>query len=143
MSAQKLYTPELLGLAVSLADYPLDAGLPLSGEARSTACGSTLGMALALDDEGRIKRIGMRVRACAVGQAAAAIFARSSTGRDADAIDQAHQGMRGWLAGESGAPDWPGLALLEPARGYPGRHGAILLPWRAASAALSTVPAER
>lgn len=143
MSAAKLYTPELLGLAVELADYPLAGALPLGGEARSAACGSTLELGLALDGEGRIARIGMRVRACAVGQAAAAIFAREAAGRDAAAIEEAHEALRFWLAGEGGAPHWPGLAMLECACGYPGRHGAILLPWRAASAALSSLAAPR
>ena len=34
-------------------------------------------------------------------------------------------------------PDWPDLEMLAPALPYPGRHGAILLPWRAAADALS------
>jgi len=36
------------------------------------------------------------------------------------------------------APDWPDLALVAPARAYPARHGAMLLPWKAAAAALSS-----
>jgi hypothetical protein len=34
-------------------------------------------------------------------------------------------------------PDWPGLAAIAPAREFPGRHGAIMLPWTAARDALS------
>jgi hypothetical protein len=37
-------------------------------------------------------------------------------------------------------PDWPGIALLRRARDYPGRHGAILLAWDAALAALAEPP---
>ena len=48
---ERLYTPELLGLAVSLADYPLDATLPYQGSARSRSCGSTLDAGFALDSE--------------------------------------------------------------------------------------------
>ena len=51
-------------------------------------------------------------------------------------------GLEAWLAGEAHQPDWPGLAPIEPARAYPARHGAMLLPWKAALAALSsTAPA--
>ena len=51
-------------------------------------------------------------------------------------------GLEAWLAGEAHPPDWPGLAPIEPARAYPARHGAMLLPWKAALAALSsTAPA--
>lgn len=139
MSAARLYTPELLGLAVELARYPLEDTLRITGEARSPACGSTLTLSLALDDAERIARVGLRVRACAIGQAAAAIFARHAAGRDGSDLAATLAAMRDWLAGEGASPAWPDLVLLEPARGYSGRHGAILLPWLAATSALSTV----
>ncbi|BBC73113.1 iron-sulfur cluster scaffold-like protein [Altererythrobacter sp. B11] len=141
--AATLYTPELLALAVELAAFPSRAEAAAQGEARSPTCGSTIAMDLALDGEGRIEQPGMRVRACAVGQAAAAIFARHAAGKDRSAIAAAQQAITAWLAGEGPLPDWPDFALLEPARAYPGRHGAILLPWNAALAALSTTPAAR
>ncbi len=139
MSAARLYTPELLGLAVELARYPLADTLRITGEARSPACGSTLTLSLALDDADRIARIGLRVRACAVGQAAATIFARHAAGRDGVELAATLAAMRRWLAAEGAMPAWPDLALIEPARDYPGRHGAMLLPWLAATCALSTV----
>lgn len=138
--AQRLYTPELLALAVELAEYaPLEIATA-RGDARSSTCGSTLAMDLALDDTGKIARLGMRVRACAVGQASAALFARHATGRDLTEIDDALARLEAWLDDEGPAPDWPDLALIEPARAYPARHGAILLPWKAAAAALSSAP---
>ena len=138
--AERLYTPELLGLAVSLADYPADPALPLHGSARSRSCGSTLEGDFALDAEGRIERLGLRVRACAVGQAAAAIFARAASGRDAAEIEAAHAVLAAWLAEGGNPPDWPGIAALAEARGFPARHGAIMLPWTAARDALSSPP---
>lgn len=140
-AAQRLYTPELLALAVELAGYPLLEAPALHGEARSVTCGSTLAMDLVADPDGRIGQLGMRVRACAVGQAAAAIFARHAPGRDAAELGRALGQLEAWLASEGPAPDWPDLALIEPARAYPARHGAILLPWKAAAAALSSAPA--
>ena len=141
MSAQKLYTPQLLGLAVELAQHPLVETLPLQGEGRSQACGSTLALALALDADERIERLGMRVRACAVGQAAAAIFARHAAGRDEADLRAMVSALRAWLDGADEMPEWPDLDLLAPARTYPGRHGAIMLPWQAAIDALSTASA--
>lgn len=138
-AAQRLYTPELLALAVELAEHPpLDAATA-RGEARSATCGSTLAIDLALDDGGRIARLGMRVRACAVGQAAAAIFARHARGRDLAGIREALARLEAWLDDEGRPmPDWPDLALVAPARAFPARHGAMLLPWKAAAAALSS-----
>ncbi|HWK41528.1 MAG TPA: iron-sulfur cluster assembly scaffold protein [Croceibacterium sp.] len=141
MSAASLYTPELLALAVELANVPPLDGADAAAEARSPTCGSTLAVDLTLDAAARIDRIGMRVRACAVGQAAAAIFARHAAGRDLADIAAAVDALDAWLTNDEPQPDWPDLALIAPARAYPGRHGAILLPWKAALAALSTVPA--
>ena len=139
MSAARLYTPELLGLAVDLAKWPRLEDAGLGGEARSPTCGSTLAIDLMLGEGGRIERLGMAVRACAVGQASAAIFARAAEGRTAGDIADTLSRLEAWLTGEGPLPNWPGLAPIEPARAYPARHGAILLPWRAAIAALSSV----
>lgn len=141
MSVAKLYTPELLALTVELANWPPMENLPLHGSARSTTCGSTLALDLALDSSGQIETLGLRVRACAVGQAAAAIFARHAAGHDLAAVALVHDRIEGWLEGEAPIADWPGLALLAPAREFPARHGVILLPWRAAIVALSSAPA--
>jgi len=143
MAAEKLYTPELLALAVALAEYPPDPTLPLHGEARSKSCGSTLAADLAVDERGRIEHLGLRVRACAVGQASAAIFARAAEGRELADIAAAHAALTSWLAGAGGLPEWPGIEAIAAARDYPARHGAIMLPWTAARDALSsTAPAD-
>lgn len=135
-STAKLYTPELLALAVELAGYPFDPKLPLVGEARSRGCGSSLEISLSLNPGGEIEAIGMRVTACAVGQAAAAIFASSAKGATGEQLTAARSEIDLWLSGQGDMPDWPGFAALLPARDHAGRHGAILLPWRAAQAAL-------
>ena len=62
----------------------------------------------------------------------------------ADALDKSREevvdaiaGISAWLAGDDGAmTSWPGLAVLDPARARRGRHGAILLPFRALLAAI-------
>lgn len=141
-AAERLYTPELLALAVELAKYPpLETAGPRA-EARSPTCGSTLALDLALDEGGRIARLGLRVRACAVGQAAAAIFARHAPGRDLADLRAALVQLETWLDDKGPAPGWPDLELVAAARAYRARHGAMLLPWKAGIAALSsTAPA--
>lgn len=141
--AEKLYTPELLGLAVSLAGFPLDDSLPLRGSARSRSCGSTLDAGFTTDGEGRVERLGLRVRACAVGQAAAAIFAQGARGVSMADIEAAHSALAAWLAECGEMPEWPGIEALSEARAFPGRHGAIMLPWSAAIDALSSSSARR
>lgn len=134
-----LYSPRLLALAVELAEYPFDPDASLHGEARSRSCGSEI----ALSAGNGFRTIGMRVTACAVGQAAAAIFVRHAEGATFDQIEEALRQITDWL-GEGGTlPDWPDFSLLEAARDYPGRHGALQLPWRAALDALSKAGAGR
>lgn len=137
MTATVLYTPQVLGLTIELARYPLSDDLPLRGEARSKSCGSMIALGLNLDRDGTIDRVGVRTQACAIGQAAAAIFAGSAIGLQADAIEQARSAVLKWLSGDGPLPDWPSLASIAAARDYPARHGAVMLPWNAAGQALS------
>jgi len=137
-AAALLYTPEVLALATALARWPLADDLPLRGAARSPACGSRIELGLALDADGRIERIGLRAQACAVGQASAAIFAAAAVGQTPASLTAALAAIEAWLRGTQGLPDWPGLGAIAAAQAYPGRHGAILLPWKAALEALPT-----
>ena len=110
--------------------------MALKGEARSPTCGSTVAVGLALAPDGRIERVGLRVHACAIGQGSAAIFAAAAAGFDRAALQLSAQAIEQWLRGDSPLPDWPGLSQIAAARDYSARHGAILLPWKAALAAL-------
>ncbi len=135
----KLYSPALLALATGLARYPLTDDLRLRAEARSRSCGSAIAIGFALGEDGRICRIGMRVSACAIGQASAALLAQAAIGTDPARLRDTAAGLSAWLAGEGDLPvRWPGLEPLVPALAHPGRHGALLLPWKAACEALSS-----
>ncbi|WP_374528684.1 iron-sulfur cluster assembly scaffold protein [Novosphingobium sp.] len=137
-STAALYTPQVLALATGLAALPLTDDLPLRGSARSPACGSTLELGFGLDQAGRIGRVGVKAHACAIGQAAAAIFAGGCAGQEREGIAATLGALEAWLAGQGGQPDWPGLDAIAAAQGFPGRHGAMLLPWKAALEALPT-----
>jgi len=134
----KLYSPALLGLATELAHFPLDDSFPVRSEARSRSCGSVIALGLELSGDGKVARIGLRVSACAIGQASSALLARSAAGRDAAQIVSTAAALGAWLESGTNLPDWPGLGALLPALAHPGRHGALLLPWTAACSALSS-----
>ena len=135
--AARLYTPEILGLATALAALPFDPEMPLQGRARAASCGSTLEVSLSLAADGTMAAIGVRAQACAIGQASAALFAQSVCGRAAAGLAASEAEVAAWLQNSGPCPDWPGLDLLTPAIAFPARHGAILLPWKAALDALS------
>lgn len=139
MSATVLYTPDVLSLAVELSRFPWNDDLPLKGEARSKSCGSTIALGLDIDAQGVITGVGVRSQACAIGQAAAAIFAKAVVGMEAPAVLDAGRAVLDWLEGHGGLPDWPGLSHIAAARDYPARHGAVMLPW---NAAMQVLPSE-
>ena len=138
--APALYSTELLALAIELADYPFDAAAPAIGHARSRSCGSVIDLS---SSDGSLEDLGLRVSACAVGQASAAIFAHESSGMDAAAVAAMVENLGEWLQDQAPSSILPRLELLEPARPHLGRHEAILLPWRAALDALSKTEAAR
>ncbi len=82
-----------------------------------------------------VTEISQAVEACAFGQAAAALVARHAPGRSQEEAAIALSNVERWLDGAGDEP-WPGLAMVDPARARRGRHGAILLPFRALLAAI-------
>lgn len=140
MTAATLYNAQMLGLTTELALVPWDENLPFHGQARSASCGSTLRMGLATDAAGRVIKIGISAHACAVGQAAAAVFAGQVIGLDRTTIVTTADHLTAWLEGMKELPDWPGLYAIAAARDYPARHGAIMLAWNAALDALPSDP---
>lgn len=138
MSAARLYTPEVLALAASLAQWPWIDGLANVAHARSRSCGSRLALGMEFDGRGRLVRLGLRAQACAIGQAAAAIFAASAPGRTLEDFADEGDRLAAWLAGEEAMPAIAGLGAIAAARDYPARHGAMMLAWTAARELLSS-----
>lgn len=138
-----LYTQDILALAVSLIDWPMRHDLADQAELRSQSCGSVVRLGLDLDAAGLVSGFGVEARACALGQASAAVLAANILGKSPDALVAARDGLTAFFAGQvndlgSLAPHWPGTEHLVSALPYPARHGSILLPWRAAVAAIQS-----
>ena len=133
-----LYSIDVLRRAASVADFPLLTDHDAKAERRSPTCGSRMTITLKLDDEDRIAAIGVDAKACALGQAAAAIFAASALGADRADIESASNQWSAYLSGERDElPDWEGLELLAAGRDYPARHPSMRLAFEAAAAALA------
>jgi len=132
-----LYTTAILRLAASiphLGHIELAHG---TSELRSPTCGSRARVEVKLDDGGRVLELAQEIEACAFGQASAALMGAQAVGRDRREATKALTELTAWLAGGRENPgSWPGLAELAPAKTRTGRHGAILLPFRALLAAI-------
>lgn len=134
-----LYTTEILRLAASLQDPRELERVDGGAELRSPTCGSRISVSVQLDHDRRVEAITQRVHACAFGQASAALVERHAIGRAHDEVADALVIVSRWLAEEQDeAGDWPGIAVLGPARTRKARHGAILLPFRALLAAIES-----
>jgi NifU-like protein involved in Fe-S cluster formation len=132
-----LYTTEILRLAASLDEPQALDREDGRAEIRSPTCGSRITLVVQLDGERRVERLSMKVSACAFGQASAALLARHSQGRTHNEVSEALLALSHWLSDEHRDPAaWPGIVALAPARARRGRHGAILLPFRALLAAM-------
>ena len=131
-----LYTIEILRLAGSLPDPARLERVDGSAQLRSPTCGSTDHTEVQLDDDRRVIAVSQQVRACAFGQATAALVAEHAPGRTRDEVAEALARLNALLDGSRDDPGGWGLDALAPARSRTSRHGAILLPLRALLAAI-------
>jgi len=133
----KLYSSRILALA---ADIPhlgeLDAP-QARVKKRSPLCGSTVTVDLVARD-GKVAEFAQNVKACALGQAAAAVTGGAVVGRTRAEIEAARDQLKAMLKSGGPAPDAPfdGLEVLMPARDYKNRHASILLSLEAAAEAM-------
>ena len=130
-----LYTIEILRLAGSLPDAVALDRVDGRSEQRSPTCGSSVLTEVTVEG-GRVSAISQTVRACAFGQASAALVAQHAVGRSREEIDLALNELTAWLEGARDGPGRWGTEALAPARSRKSRHGAILLPFRALLAAV-------
>ena len=132
----RLYSQRILALA---ADIPLTERLgkpDATAKVRSPLCGSTVSVELCLND-GRIVEFSQDVKACALGQAAAAVLGANVVGSARPQIERAFLQTSKMLKEEGPAPEAPfdELEVLMPARAYKNRHASILLSLQATLAA--------
>lgn len=132
-----LYSQRILALA---ADIPHLGRLPApdgTAQVRAPLCGSALRADVALS-AGRVAAYAQDVKACALGQAAAAVVGAQIIGRSRAELQTARDELAAMLKQAGPAPSAPfeDLSVLAAARDYPNRHGSILLALDAPLAAI-------
>lgn len=131
-----LYNSTILRLATSIPHQQRLQAPHATAERRSPICGSRVTVDVTLDAAGRIATIGQEVRACALGQAAAALMGEHAIGRSLVELEAARDALTAFLAGTRDDPgDWPGLEIFAPARPHSARHPSIRLAFEAVAAA--------
>jgi len=138
-----LYSTDILTLSSTLENAALDHP---DGTARkvSKLCGSWVEIDVALDGD-QVSDAAMRVQACALGQASAAILKERIVGSSLAELIEARDGLRAMLKEERPAPTgrFERLILLEGVRAYPARHQSTMLAFDAAVAAVEMAVGHR
>jgi NifU-like protein involved in Fe-S cluster formation len=132
----RLYSQRILALAADIPHAERLLAPQVTAKKRSPLCGSTVTVDLAVED-GRIAAFGQDVKACALGQASAAVLGAVAIGRTRDEIARARDQLAAMLKAGGPVPDAPfeGYEVLLPARDYKNRHASILLALDATLAA--------
>ena len=129
----KLYSARILGLATDIPhlgrlDHP-DASVTR----RSPLCGSTVTVDVVVQD----------VKACALGQASAAVTGSAAIGASLEQVQTARNQLKAMLKGKGPVPSAPfdGFEVLTPAAAYKNRHASILLAIEALAEAMQQTQA--
>ena len=130
-----LYNTDILSLSATLENASLPSP---DGTARkvSKLCGSWLEIDLDIED-GVVRDCALRVQACALGQASAAILKDQIIGASLAELSAARDGLLAMLKSDGPPPTgrFAKLALLSGVAKYPARHTSTLLAFDAAVAA--------
>ena len=139
-----IYSQRILELAGAMPRTARLAAPEATTTAHSKLCGSTVTVDLAMEGD-VVSDYGQSVKACLLGQSAAAVMGREVIGASAAELRAVGEAMRKMLK-EGGPPPqgkWGDLAMLEPVRSYKARHASTLLVFDAVENAIAQIEAKR
>ena len=136
---QDIYSQKILALAANMPRSGRLASFHGAAEKTAKLCGSQIGVEVRLGDDGRVVDFAQDVRACALGQASAAVLGANVIGADLVEIRSARDALRAMLKEGGPAPlgRFADLAVLGPVKDYPARHASTLLAFEAAVEAVT------
>jgi NifU-like protein involved in Fe-S cluster formation len=128
-----LYSARILRLVANIAHAGRLSAPDASAEKVSKLCGSKVTVDVAVTD-GRVSAFAQDVKACALGQASAAVLGAGIIGADLNEIEVARDALYAMLKANGPHPGgrFSELSVLEPVRDYPARHASTLLAFEAA-----------
>ena len=132
-----LYSARILKLVANIPHAGRLAAPDASSEKISKLCGSRILIDVKVED-GHVTDFAQEVKACALGQAAAAVLGAHVLGASLDEIEVAREALRAMLKMNGPAPEgrFSELAVLEAVKDYPARHASTLLAFEAAAEAV-------
>jgi len=133
----ELYSTRLLKLAANLPHAGRLAAPDASAEKVAKLCGSRVVVDVAVEGD-RVKDFAQDVKACALGQASAAVLGAHVIGASLSEIEMARDAFRAMLKSGAPAPEgrFSDLSMLAPVKDYPARHASTLLAFEATAEAV-------
>ncbi|MDP1617208.1 iron-sulfur cluster assembly scaffold protein [Phenylobacterium sp.] len=127
-----LYSAKLLKLAANMPRAGRLADPDGTSEKVAKLCGSRVVVDVALDGD-QVIDFAQDVKACALGQAAAAVLGTHVVGARLSEIEMARDAFRAMLKDGADAPvgRFSDLSMLAPVKDYPARHASTLLAFEA------------
>ncbi len=138
----EVYNAHILELAGNIGRLGRLAAPDATATRHSRLCGSRITVDLRMEGD-VVADYAHEVKACALGQAAAAVMARSVVGATAAELRQARDDMFAMLK-DGGAPPagrFAELSYLEPVRDFKARHASTMLVFEAVVACLDDIAA--
>lgn len=132
-----LYSAKLLGLAANMPHAGRLAAPDASVEKVAKLCGSRVVVDVKVEGD-RVADFAQDVKACALGQASAAVLGAHVLGASLQELEVARDQFRAMLKDGAPAPDgrFADLAMLAPVKDYPARHASTLLAFEACAEAV-------
>jgi NifU-like protein involved in Fe-S cluster formation len=127
-----LYSAKLLRLAANMPRAGRLAAPQGTAEKVAKLCGSKVVVDVEVEGD-RVSDFAQDVKACALGQAAAAVLGAQVVGASLSEIEVARDAFRAMLKEGASAPEgrFSDLAMLAPVKDYPARHASTLLAFEA------------
>jgi NifU-like protein involved in Fe-S cluster formation len=123
-----IYTKTILRFASNIPNAERLKSPDVSITKRTAVCGSSMTVDLNIKN-GKIEQIGLDIKACALGQASASIFAKNAIGLTLKEVQKLKNELISFLKTGDFLIKTPfeDYKYLEPARSVPYRHDSILL----------------
>lgn len=127
-----LYSAKVLALAANMPRAGRLDAPQASSEKVSKLCGSRVLVDVVLKD-GRVADFAQEVKACALGQASAAVLGANVIGASVQELETARDALKAMLKQGGPAPEgrFADLRALEVVRDYPPRHASTMLAFEA------------
>lgn len=129
-----LYTSKLLALCAAIPHVGRLEEPQGTATRHARLCGSVVTADIVMDSDGKVTGFAQDVKACALGQASAAVLGGGIMGATMEELRAARDGLRALIAGEDVDfdPRFADLSVFAAVRDYKARHASVKLAFEAA-----------